>query len=272
MTVLMTPAPACAVLRLHRFAVGVWVLIVVGVAGVLLWDLGPGASHAAADWKRDCGVHGCRWAGSISLYHGAYALAEFMIGSIPWLAAVWAGAAVGRELESGTVRLAWTQSLSPARWLATTLAVPAALLTAGTAVLVLLHRLLYDAHQVPVTWHWWAARTFTANGPAALALPLLGLSLGTLTGLLLRRALPASALALLGIGLALGALGEVRPHLWPWATGGPTAADVLAGPDAGHYHPASHFWPLQLTETALVLALTAVLTALAFRLLRRRAV
>jgi hypothetical protein len=37
-----------------------------------------------------------------------------------------------------------------------------------------------------------------------------------------------------------------------------------------HRHPASHFWPLQLVETGIVLAVAALATAAAFALLRRR--
>jgi hypothetical protein len=36
------------------------------------------------------------------------------------------------------------------------------------------------------------------------------------------------------------------------------------------YHPDSHFWPLHLVETGIVLAVTAAATAAAFRLLHRR--
>jgi hypothetical protein len=35
------------------------------------------------------------------------------------------------------------------------------------------------------------------------------------------------------------------------------------------YHPASHFWPLQLVETGIVLLLAALATFAAFRVLRR---
>jgi len=36
------------------------------------------------------------------------------------------------------------------------------------------------------------------------------------------------------------------------------------------YHPASHFWPLQLVETGILLALAGLAVLLAFRVLRRR--
>jgi hypothetical protein len=38
------------------------------------------------------------------------------------------------------------------------------------------------------------------------------------------------------------------------------------------YHPQSHYWPLQLTATAIILAVTALLTVAAFRLLSARPV
>ncbi|MFD9510873.1 hypothetical protein [Streptomyces mirabilis] len=301
-----------AVLRLHRVALIIWAVIFAALSGVLLWAYGPGASAARADWRLKCGSHGCGWSSAISSYHLAHAGVEVTIGAIPYVAAVWAGAVlVGRELESGTAHLSWTQGISPTRWLATTLAVPAALITAGSTVLVLVHRLLFDAHKVPVTWNWWDDATFTANGPLAVALPLLGLAVGALAGLLLRRALVAGGLAFVATALVATVLSTARTDLWPSVTRTGTArfsppdtawqltngvivhGKRVANPEYGHcdgtgtqakqcladhgitgyysvYHPDSHFWPLQLVETGIVLAVTAAATAAAFRLLRRR--
>ncbi|MFD4558559.1 hypothetical protein ACFWP5_30305 [Streptomyces sp. NPDC058469] len=296
--------PVHAVLRLQRGVLIMWAVIFTVTAGALLWAYGPGGNAAAADWKRKCSVHGCDWSAPITNYHLAYAGAEFVIGFIPYLAALLAAAVVGRESENGTARLAWTQGISPTRWLATTLAVPAALITAGSAVLVLLHRLLYDAHQVPVSWNWWNEETFAPNGTLAIVLPLLGLAAGALAGLLQRRVLTSMGLAFAATALALTTLGFARPHLWPWATSTgndyETPRNVLFG-DGGavtstgahiadpmcrdsvaclkahdvtgfysEYHPASHFWPLQLVETGIALAVTALVLAAAFAILRRR--
>ncbi|WP_405862193.1 hypothetical protein OG407_28010 [Streptomyces sp. NBC_01515] len=294
------------VLRLHRGILIGWGVYVALVSGVLVWAYGPGGSAAQADWRRKCTAHGCDWSSAISLYHAAHAVAEFAIGWVPYLVAIWAGITLAGELERGTTRLAWTQSVSPTRWLATTLAVPAALVTAGSTVLVLLHRLLFDAHQVPVTWNWWNDGTFTANGTLAVVYPLLGLAVGTLAGLLRRHVFSSFGLAIAVMGLARTALTYARPHLWPWVTrtsplntGYDAPRDVLVGdrgavtstgrhvPDTcfeqakclksvditGYYvqyHPASHFWPLQFVETGIVLALTALVLATAFTLLRRR--
>ncbi|MEQ4610956.1 hypothetical protein ABMX48_33425 [Streptomyces cavourensis] len=48
--------------------------------------------------------------------------------------------------------------------------------------------------------------------------------------------------------------------------------ECLAGHDVQnyvHYHPASHYWPLQLVETGILLALAALALFAAFRVLRR---
>ncbi len=149
--------------------------------------------------------------------------------------------------------------------------------------MVLLHRLLYDAHRVPVSWHWWDDETFTANGTLAIVYPLLGLAVGTLAGLLVRRAPSAIGLSIATMGLARTTLTYARPHLWPWVTrtsplhtGYRTPRNVLVGDQGAlteysvQYHPASHFWPLQLVETGIALALTALALGVAFTLLRRR--
>ncbi|WP_329252834.1 hypothetical protein OG223_25130 [Streptomyces sp. NBC_01478] len=299
--------PRRALLRLHRPALIAWGVFVAVISAVLLWAYGPLGNSAHAAWQQQCTEDVCDWNDAIEGYHLAYTLSEVAIGFLPILVAVWAGGLlIGRELENGTASLAWTQSISPARWLATKLAVPAALLTAGTTLLVLLHRLLFDAHQVPDGWGWNDHNTFYANGTVAIAFPLLGLTVGALTGLVQRRALAGvpGAVALTGVSYLIS---WASPRLVPWKTsvgdlkeGYAAPANVIYGgegavtstgahiPDpcvgggkacpAAHdivgyyseYHPSSQFWPLQLTETALVLAVAALAAAAAFTLLRRR--
>jgi hypothetical protein len=301
------PATGRAVLRLHRAALIVWGLVAVAAALALLWAYGPGAESAETAWRRNCPVgDDCMWDTTLNGYYRTVMLARWTIVYLPCAVAVWAGAVVGRELESGTARLAWTQGVTPARWLAAKLTVPAALLTVGTTVLVLLHRMVYGANEFPLDWAWYDDNTFTANGTLALALPLLALAVGTLAGLLLRRALPALAVGLAVTVLVEYAADTVTPHLWPWQTAlnglrsGPgTPQNVLWGdqgaltttgeripiPDCGDsmkcftdhgvtgyyldYHPAADFWPLQLIETGIVLTVAAVAVCAAFWLLRR---
>ncbi|MEU6527584.1 ABC transporter permease [Streptomyces sp. NPDC046928] len=303
-----------ATLRVHRSALWFWVMLVAVGAGVLLWAYGPGADAAWAEYRsRGCldgrPQLGCDMAGDAAgLYHSATALAGGLIGLVPFLTAAWAGAAlIGRELESGTARLAWTQSVSPARWLAAKLAVPAALLVAGMLVLTLLHRLLFGSDGALRTTigaaDWYQSPAYEANGTLATAYALLGLAVGALAGLLLRRAVPALGTAVLALGALTIVLGDLRPYLWPVTTqtgeeypewtgmvvddgaltsGGARVSDPLCVDDArclaehdivGYYrdfHPASHFWPLHLVETGIVLALAALAVLVSFRLLNRR--
>ncbi|MEV8551418.1 ABC transporter permease [Streptomyces glaucescens] len=301
-------------LRLHRSALWFWLMLLATAAAALLWAYGPGADAARDEFRRmECGPTGtpslsCDYAGpAYQDYDLALAVGAGLLYLAPLLTAAWAGGAlIGRELESGTARLAWTQSVPPARWLAAKLAVPAALIAAGTSALTALHRLVWasDGELREGRREWHHDPSYLANGPLATAHTLLGLAVGVLTGLLVRRALPALAAALAAQLALLWALTSVRPRLWPaetvTGTEGHPGADgmiveegvVTAGgeriPDpacledircsAGReitalyqdYHPAGHFWPLQLAETGIVLALGALAVLAAFRLLRHR--
>ncbi|PWI16467.1 ABC transporter permease [Streptomyces sp. Act143] len=303
-------------IRLHRPALLAWTAVVAAVSAVLLWLRGPLADASAAAWRAydACQTATCAYdQAAIVHYRDVYSYTTFAVLAAPFLVAAWAGAALtGRELETGTARLAWTQSTSPLRWFASRLALPAAVVTAGTGLLVLLHRLAWAAGdgRIGSAKTWYDTSTFYANGPVVVALALAGLVGGALAGLLRRGSLPALAAGLGFTGLLWYAVQQVVPHLWtsatsvvglrhfvPGGTGitvdegivtatGARVSDLTcrnAETDAclafyerhdavgwyRDYHPASHYWPLQLTATALVLALTAVLTLLAFRLLHR---
>ncbi|GAA4045103.1 ABC transporter permease [Streptomyces shaanxiensis] len=301
-----------AMLRLHRWALWFWALLVAVGAGALLWAYGPGLDAAWSEYRTlhcDPGL-GCDSQGpAYTMYDTAVGIGTGILGLAPFLTAAWAGAAlIGRELENGTAQLAWTQSVSPARWLAAKLAVPAALVCSGMLVLTLLHRTLWSAdgqlRAAMGSRSWYGGTTFEANGTVATSYTLLGLAVGVLAGLLQRRALPALGTAVVGLALITTVLGTLRPYLWPLetlthkheyppyigmvvdegaltSTGArlpdPTCVDdtkCLAEHDIvgfyRDYHPSSHFWPLQLVETGIVLALAALAVVIAFRLLKRR--
>ncbi|KMS69262.1 ABC transporter [Streptomyces viridochromogenes] len=304
-----------AMLRLHRWALWFWVLLVAVGAGALLWAYGPGADAAWSEYRtlhcdtNDPGL-GCDALGpAYNMYDTAVGIGAGLLGLAPFLTAAWAGAAlIGRELEGGTAQLAWTQSVTPARWLAAKLAVPAALLTTGMLVLTLLHRTLWSAdgqlRAAMGSRSWYQGTAFEANGIVGISYALLGLAVGVLAGLLQRRPLPALGLAVVGLALITTVLGTLRPYLWPLETltnkheyppyigmvvdegaltsTGARVADPICVDDtkclADHdivgfyrdYHPSSHFWPLQLVETGIVLAVAALTVVIAFRLLKRR--
>ncbi|MFE1288813.1 hypothetical protein [Streptomyces sp. NPDC058751] len=282
------------VLRLHRTALYVWAAGLLTVVVALIRLHAAAAAHVGAVGDCDtsepfpltCETFPVTTA--YQFYGYSLGLISACVTYLAFAVAVWAGAAlIGRELENGTAQLAWTQSVTPARWLATRLAVPAVLLTAGTASAVLLTGWTYRAGKGEMIDGWFETNVFVSSGPVAVAYALAGLALGALAGLVLRRALPAAAAALAAAYVLHEALDTLRMHLWPAETitgqaplPFPRGAMVLGGgtePGAGGrsgiwatYQPESHFWPLQLVESGLLLALAGLATAAAFALLRRR--
>ncbi len=135
-----------------------------------------------------------------------------LIGAPALIGAFWGAPLVAREFEAGTHLLAWTQSVTRTRWLATKLAVIAIASIAATAI-------------ISLTLTWWSApidrlgnRIGTANfgqrGIAPVGYALFGLALGTLVGAILRRTLPAMATALTTFFVVRFVVQlAVRPHL-----------------------------------------------------------
>ncbi|QNP71854.1 hypothetical protein IAG44_22185 [Streptomyces roseirectus] len=266
------------VLRLHRTALLAWTGFVVVTLGWLVWS-GKVDAQSILDHKRACDDL-CAYAYEAHRYSVGLDRAGLVIGYASLGVAAFAGGAlIGRELESGTAHLAWTQGVSPARWLVAKLAVPAVAVVAGSAVLVAVYRwtrrtsdaLLYNKG-------WSEPGAFVASGPATTAYALCALALGALAALLIGRTLPALAAGFTATALLQGTLFAVRPDLWPAKTVTTTTwPEVLNSSwrlashgDTTTYHPRSHFWPLHLMETGLVLTVTVAATAAAFWTLHRR--
>jgi hypothetical protein len=306
---------ARTVLRLHRAALAVWGLAVLGLSGWLVWLTEVTAKDARAAMEA-CDQAGQDWCDTTIGWVG-YSEPVGWIGLLISYAflpvAAFAGAAlIGRELENGTAHLAWTQGISPARWLTAKLAVPALALTAGATVLVLVYRWAWYPNQDLVFDLWMSENAFLSRGPATVAYCLCALAVGTLTALLLRRTLPALAVSVAATGLLGFVLRRYRDSFWPAVTVTSPTNEMDYPADAwelesgalvhGHrtpdfafwecdsnaaqtqhcldrmgvtgyyttYHPRSHYWPLHLVETGIVLTVAALATAAAFWLLRRR--
>lgn len=91
------------------------------------------------------------------------------------------------DLEHGTIRLAWTQSVTRRRWLATKLAV-----TLGTALLAAAaFSALFTWYQRPLDKVYGRFDDFDFQGIVPLAYVLFGLALALAIGVLLRRTAPA---------------------------------------------------------------------------------
>jgi hypothetical protein len=125
----------------------------------------------------------------------------------------WGAPLVAREFESGTYRLAWTQSVTRRRWLSVRVALVgvAALIVAGLA-----------------SWlvSWWfvpldtvhmnrlAPSVFTARGVVAIGYAGFAFALGIATSTLMRRTLPAMAATLIAfVAARIVVTFWFRPHL-----------------------------------------------------------
>ena len=166
-------------------------------------------------------------------FYGTYnndLLAMAALVLLPPLAGVFLGAPlVARELEGGTFRLAWTQSVTRRRWLLTK--VSAAL---GIA-------LLAAAITIPLV-HWWREPfdldgaflnnpSYGVEGVIPLGYMAFALALGIAAGTLLRRTVAAMFATLVGYAaIALGIVLYARQHFlppisvtWdPYTSSGPT--------------------------------------------------
>ncbi|NGO78501.1 hypothetical protein G6045_23005 [Streptomyces sp. YC504] len=265
-----------AVFRLHRVSLLLWGLFFAVMAAALLRTrargIEAGRLNTACAVPPRPGLRDCRdaepsvvldWPGQASTLATVIAWLSFGV------AAYAAGVLIARELENGTAALTWTQSVSPARWLAVKLLTPAILLTVGGTGLVLLYRWMWHAAPPSLRNSWSYPDIYVDRGPVAVAYLLCALALGALTAVAVRRALPATGLAVVAMVLVHEGGHRVRDQLWPTDS---TSMTLPGWWSAGGIdgHPANHFWPLQVMETGVVLTLTAALTATAFWLLKRR--
>jgi hypothetical protein len=218
---------------------------------------------------------------------------------IPGLVGVLLAAPFILDLENGTYRLAWTQSITRGRWLLGKLGLPvaAAVLAAGALTLL---------------FTWWRApnvhingRLDTGNydttGTVVIGYTLFALALALALGAIWRRAAASVTVAFVGYfavrvfvdywlrdhlvaplkatyrgaqqpsflynAHVLSMDGTVNGHQFSTAGGSGFLGGHVqaAAPGIGHavfhvvYQPQSHFWPLQLTETGLFVGLAATL-------------
>ncbi|WP_409237885.1 hypothetical protein [Streptomyces sp. PA5.6] len=317
------PGPYRAVLRQHRTVLwilfGLFVLGTAALAADRVWVGHAADVFAATDCTIRTYTPGC--GGTVRGYLDAehqftrnldYA-GMAMLGLPCLIGAFVAGPIVAKDLESGTYKWAWTQSVTPARWLAARLSVVAALVVSGVVLFTAVQRWAWTTGPEIEYGRaaWYEEAMYGSLGTVGIGYALLGLAIGALAGLLTRHVLRAMVAATGFTLIAVVVLPLARPHLWAtetttWAQTYPQATpnfgllvergmltadgkrlpetlcwDSSREPDpcyAEHqvtgwysdFHPSSHFWPLQLVETGILLALAAAVTYAAFRILRRR--
>jgi hypothetical protein len=125
----------------------------------------------------------------------------------------WAAPLVARELESGTFRLAWTQSVPRARWLTAKLVVVGLASVLATAVLTTLVTWWYRPIDL-VNQNGFSPAVFGARDLAPVGYSAFAFGLGVAAGVLTRRTLTAMAVTLVGyVAVRLSVAFWIRPHL-----------------------------------------------------------
>jgi hypothetical protein len=215
---------------------------------------------------------------------------------IPGLVGVVVGAPLlGRELEQGTWRLAWSQTVPRTRWLVTKLAlVTGGLVVFGVAITAVMSWYHAPLDQVSTRLQ---PPPFNYEGVLLPCSLLCAFGLGVLAGLLLRNTIGGMVVAYITweIPTAVITLLNGPIQFPPAATERITCPAGCAGastnstpPVTGHlgdlvlsvvrhgdqlivtYIPASRFWTLQLIEGGLFLAIAAAALGTAVWLLHRR--
>jgi hypothetical protein len=127
----------------------------------------------------------------------------------------WGAPLLAREIESGTHRLAWTQSVTRRHWLLVRVALVgvATLAVAGVASWLVSW---WFAPLDAVNMNRFDPSVFTERGIVAIGYAGFAFALGVATGAFIRRTLPAMAATLLGfIAARIAFTLLIRPHLLP---------------------------------------------------------
>lgn len=212
---------------------------------------------------------------------------------LPFLIGLLLAAPTVLDLEQGTYRLAWTQSVTRRRWMATRIGFGVALAAAAATALIAL-------------WTWWRGPldaiegrfntlSFDFEGTAPIAYVVFAFALCLALGALLRRTIPAVGVALVIFLVArIGGQTYVRPHYlepitqtWDASSAPPVVvqglflgigngawiltAELRQGAEGTLvYHPADRFWIFQTIETAIFLGMAAALLGFTFWWVTRR--
>jgi hypothetical protein len=194
----------------------------VGAAGLIIVAIvliitGPHLVHLY-----DSQLAGCRAAGG----HGP-ACDYPVTGSLPGLQTAlntvvllvpallgmfWGAPLIARELEAGTFRLAWTQSVTRMRWLFVKMGLVglAAMVVAGGLSLM---STWWFSPLDKVTQNRFSPAAFGLHGFVPAGYALFAFALGATAGLLIRRTLPAMGVTLVGfIAVRLVVAEWIRPH------------------------------------------------------------
>lgn len=200
----------------------------VGIAGLVVVAIVLAVTGPHLVSVYDSAVAACKASGGrstacinpvTSTYGGLQLAVEALVLVVPALIGMfWGAPLIAHELETGTFRLAWTQSVSRLRWLWIKLAL------VGIASMV-----IAGALSLMVTW--WASpldkaspnrfspSNFALHGFVPAGYAVFAFALAATVGLIVRRTVPAMAITLVGFVVArLAVTSWLRPHYMSPAT------------------------------------------------------
>jgi ABC-type transport system involved in multi-copper enzyme maturation permease subunit len=164
--------------------------------------------------------------GSVGPYDPIFTASIALLYLVPGLIGLfWGAPLIAREFETGTLRLAWNQSVTRGRWLALKLGLVglAAMVTAGLLSLLVTwwsspldRALAYAGPNAVIGLTRLDPTVFGARDIVPIGYAALALALGVTIGVLIRRTVPAMAVTLaLFVALQVAWPNLIRPHLIP---------------------------------------------------------
>ncbi len=200
------------------------VVILLAVSGVKFADKFQ-AAIAGCQGRGTCGQFASVFLHAMS-GSGYAVIGRITIGLtyvVPGLIAVfWGAPLITREIETGSFRLAWTQSVMRSRWLAVKIGLIGLAALVGAGLLSLMASWwmnpVYQASDKAIGRasgvERFAPVVFGANGIAPIGYAAFGFALGLAFGVLIRRTLPAMAATLaVFAGIQIAWPRWIRPHL-----------------------------------------------------------
>jgi hypothetical protein len=189
-------------LRQHRIQLSSGAALMVVLASLLVWT-----GHEMTSYLHSTGLAGClaaRGGGCDSFSqvfenrYGSLLRNIAYLNFLPMLVGIfWGAPLVARELETGTYRLAWTQSITRRRWLTTKLALfVVATVGIGTIFSLLLSWWFHPFAQLQFQGGYsrMDLDSFDFQGIVPIAYSLFAFAVGTAAGVVVRRVLPAMAI------------------------------------------------------------------------------
>lgn len=225
--------------RQHRAQALVGAIVLISLSTTLI-IIGNMARHAARQYGLpDCSATGGDCSEALGRLHQHFhwlppVTATFV--ALPLLAAMlWAAPLLSREYEAGTHRLAWTQSVSPLRWITTKIVVICSVATLAALALGLLVAWAL-APLTPAFGTRFNSTWFDIQGVVPAACMLFALAGGIAVSAVVRRTIPAIAIALVLFAAVRFPVHFVRSHLAPTAvrTVSYPLADLLPNIDSDH--------------------------------------